>query len=912
MVRKQLGRLLSSVRVQTKNIMRQIGKQPPRRLFIVALLLTFATIAAYVVVVALNHALFFDGYAANGAFQLLNPLRRLADGGVIGTDFNFFHGVGVPLVHMPFYYLFGQGLFGSEMARWLVSPVLFVAAAYSFFYFFKRSRLFAASMTAWVTALSIYILPSIALPRNSMLGVRSTVAVFLMAVILNQERLRRLWSHKRFFQLLPAYELIVGLLLAIGFICGTEFGVAAILAYATVTTLYSTETGSTFLTRAGSAVRVLSLSAGWLILLLTAITRGNPLEPLRYALAEIPIDQFWYFGVPPNKFLHTDNLFTILLKDENFLASIAVAILAVVLVIAVHRLRKHRIQVQTFLFGLMAGALGMVSMLGYYHYTETGALLRMSLLVGGAASVLLIARWQRPVMAALQLGKYKKRLRITPHKGLHGLGMLFIGGSLVFTGITIAQMRSEYDVVGIASRTFGYLSGKNTNLLGPEWRTVDEEVMRVVNADNALPVADISNRDYEHGIRKGEAQFVLDAGKRLSFVKPRQIIYFPKAGRQIIKSVERQRDNRVLVTLQDEHATLSPKYDGAPAKVVFAENFNRDDTHLWSMYTGLIEEEAKTFHPTKEGYDYIIHALGPDRREEYVREFSRTKPEFVLTLRKDYFIYADWAETLHWDFYSLLDQNYEVAKETSIYVVWQRREQPWANKHIQTDTWHALSVDSRTQQVALPNLDFSKAPDINLYAQQAQQTELKHQEEDLGRELPPARMVRPELYDRMIIDREHARRDFKLWRQENSGVDSEALEKAQWRSAMALGRSENEIMGRVVRPLPGNVTLPRPKRQVILVRMQYDVSHPLSVLPIVGKTTRYFVEPNRTYSTTAISLRPYAKEAIFPIVLSEYNDDPYLQLKSYGLLPGDADFKVKKIEWTLLDTSVPNLKALTE
>ena len=913
MIQRQIVRLLSFVWVRIRKVMRLIGKQPPRRLFIIASIITFATAVAYVVIVALNHALFFDGYAANGAFQLMNPLRRLAAGEVIGTDFNFFHGIGVPLLHMPFYYLFGQGLFGSEVARWLVSPVLFAGASYCFFYYFKRSKLFAASMTAWVTGLSLYVLPSISLPRNSMLGVRSTVAVFLMAVILNQERLKRLWAHKRIFRYVSVYEIIVGFLLAVGFICGTEFGVAAVLAFVVVSIFYSTDIAtSTFLSRVWSAMRVLGVAAVSLLGLLTVITRGNPFEPLKYALVEIPMDQFWYFGVPPNKFLNSENLFSILLKDEIFLLSVAVGIVAIALVIAIHRLRSHRIQVQAFLFGLLAGALGMVSMLGYYHYTETGSLVRMSLLVGSVAIVILAGRWRRPIAAAVQLGKRKARMSITPQKGLYGLGMLFVFGSVVFAGITARQVRTEYNVVGTIAHAIDYVRGKDTNVLGDEWRAVDEAVMRVVNADNALPVANVTNKDYDHGVHRNKAQLILNAGKRQSFVKPRQIVYLPNAGRQIIRSVEKRDHGQVAILLQDEHATLKPKHDGAPAKVIFAENFDHDNKHLWSMYTSLIEEEAGTFNPTKEGYDYIIHALGPERRKEYVREFAATKPEYVLTLRKEYFIYADWAETLHWDFYSMLDQNYEVAKETSIYVIWQRRDQPWADKHTQTDKWHTLSLDSKTQQIALPKLDFSEVPDINLYARQALDAEIKQQEEDLGRKLDPPSMLRPELYDRKLIERENARREFKQWRQENSGVDSEKLEKAAWRSAMTLGRSDNELMQRVIRPLPGNIDLPRPKRQVILVRMKYDVSHPLQKLPIVGKTTRYFVEPNRTYSTTAISLRPYAKEIIFPIVLSAYNENPYLQLKSYGLLPGDASFKVSNIEWTLLDTSVPNLKALTE
>lgn len=57
----------------------------------------------YAVFAALGNGLAMDSYAANGTFQLYNPLRRLLDGEVLARDFPFFHGVGVPLLHFPLF-----------------------------------------------------------------------------------------------------------------------------------------------------------------------------------------------------------------------------------------------------------------------------------------------------------------------------------------------------------------------------------------------------------------------------------------------------------------------------------------------------------------------------------------------------------------------------------------------------------------------------------------------------------------------------------------------------------------------------------------------------------------------------------------------------------------------------------------
>jgi hypothetical protein len=71
----------------------------------------FATLAA------LGNGLAMDSYAANGTFQLYNPLRRLLDGEVLARDFPFFHGVGVPLLHFPLFYIMGHNLFAVEVAK---------------------------------------------------------------------------------------------------------------------------------------------------------------------------------------------------------------------------------------------------------------------------------------------------------------------------------------------------------------------------------------------------------------------------------------------------------------------------------------------------------------------------------------------------------------------------------------------------------------------------------------------------------------------------------------------------------------------------------------------------------------------------------------------------------------------------
>jgi hypothetical protein len=890
-----------------KRLVHAVVDQPASRWFLIAAILALGIFSFELVITMLSHTLNFDGFAANGAFQLMNPLRRLAAGEAIGNDFSFFHGVGVPLIHLPFYYLFGQGLFGSEIARWLVSPALFMGSVFVFFYVLRRRFVFAFSMTALVTIVGMQVVPFLVLPLTSLLGVRSFVPVILMALMLKQAALRRPVSQKyTWTRKIDLYEVLVGLLLALGFLCGTEFGVAAVIGFVLANTLYRVDALPSWRARFYSTARILAASGVLLLALLTLITRGTPLEPIIFALKEIPADQFWYFGVPPNNFLHLGNVADTFTGDGKLLVMLLVAVIAAVLVFFVHRLKVYRDYTQAFIFGLLAGAFAMVSMLGYYNNSEASALTRMGLLVAVAAAVLLYDRWQRPLVLSVDGAKSKKRnlLTITRTTGLKLLGVLFLTGVLVYSIGTIRSVTHNYDVHAVLAKTKNFLLRRDTNLLGLEWRRVDAEVMPIIQSDNTVTVADINEQGFVHGVKTN--QMVIDPGKYASFIRAGQIVYFAKSGRQIIHGVQAFGKTQLLVTLQNQRLVLDPAYDGSAAKLVVAEDFDHNNKQVWMLYSGLVDQEMGTFQPTADGYDYIIHALGKERRAQYVQEFKDTRPEYVLTLTRPYFRYEEWVQNAHWDFYSVLDENYEVVKQTSIYNVWKKRDQPWSGTHRQNQAWQPLTVHKTDKRIDLPALDFTNVPDLEAFGQAQQQAE-RDQARAVGKDVKDPISVSEEAYNLFKMQEVHGRRHYEQWRSENSGTETDAAEHLAWQQAADAKRNPFDVQ-----PPDGEFHVDRPKRQVILVKLTYAVSHPLSQIPLVGKTTRYLVEPNNTYSRTQVSLKPYEHEIIFPLVISELNKGSYLRLATYSMLPGGGKLDIASAEWTLLDTPPANLQALTD
>lgn len=136
----------------------------------------------FLVIASLEKGVNFAGYAADGPFQLYNPLRRLAAGEVIGRDFQFFHGIGVPLIHYPLFWLLGSNVFASETTRWLVSGLLFLSSAAVFFYLALKN----VWKTIVATAVCLYlatIFAEVIYPGNSLLGVRTTAPLVFAAMM---------------------------------------------------------------------------------------------------------------------------------------------------------------------------------------------------------------------------------------------------------------------------------------------------------------------------------------------------------------------------------------------------------------------------------------------------------------------------------------------------------------------------------------------------------------------------------------------------------------------------------------------------------------------------------------------------------------------------------------------------------
>ena len=334
----------------------------------------FVLLSSLNVVGGLETALHFSGSAIDGPFQLYNALRRIADGQTGGVDFQFFHGLGIPYLHYLPFLLFGGTFQASEVTRQLMSGLLYPITVVLFLRAFMRdwTRVFVWATAVMAGSIALRML-ALLVAINSLLGVRSTLSTLLpIALMLPVQRRLRV----------PLAAITLGGALVLG----TEQGLAVVLAIilaTAVVAIRSTERRAWILD--GAAV-----IGGGIVTLVVLLTLLGGVQGMRGALHYnfklVPMDQYWYFGAPPNIFISS---WSVLPRMMAALPRIPITLLFGVIAVVVTGAmlwresngpavrRRFAIAVAAF-YGLISCA----SLLGTYVNSYIQPLQRVLLLVG--------------------------------------------------------------------------------------------------------------------------------------------------------------------------------------------------------------------------------------------------------------------------------------------------------------------------------------------------------------------------------------------------------------------------------------------------------------------------------------------------------------------------------------------------
>jgi hypothetical protein len=536
-------------------------------------------------VVGIESALHFVGPAIDGPFQLYNALRRIWVGQRPGIDFQFFHGLGIPYVHYLPFRLLGGTFIASEVTRQLLSALLYPAVVLAVLRSFIKDWTRTMAWAAIVMAASIALrMTSMLVAINSLLGIRSAVPTLLPIVLCLPVR-----RHVR--------NALAGLTLGGALLLGTEQGVAAMIALllATLAMAIRTRRRSGYLADCAVAIAI------GVMTLVAALTAIGGLSGMRGALAYnfrfVPMDQYWYFGVPPNAFLSSWHAVPRMLAAIWQIPATLAAGCAVV-VVGLRRVSRESQPAEDrrqFALTVLAlyGLISCASLLGTYVNAYVQPCQRVLLLLSAIYLDALFRRRDAALGRAPRLG---------------------VSSSVVLAcASTLALMVAV--VPGIFATTFVYLP-------------------HVV-------------RDHVFGRR----------GAVYSGIWPS--------------------------TMATAQAFLDSRRDAA----------GRPPT-LWSTYAGLLEARNGVFNPS---FDYVIHALGPANRQQYVEEFRARRPTLVQTVSPSYTQYEAWIEDTSWDFYAELLRNYDLVGGTDWSFFWQRRATPSA---MPTEVWAtAVSPDARSVQL---------------------------------------------------------------------------------------------------------------------------------------------------------------------------------------------------------------------
>jgi len=551
------------------------------------------TFLAWLILVSLDNGTHMNTFAANGTFQLYNPLRRLSAGQAIGFDFPFFHGIGIPLLHWPLFALLGEGVFAAETAKWLMSPIIFFLSSLIFFYAFFRNIKKSVVALALFTILSLFAI-DVVWPGNSLIGIRGTFPVLVAAALLWKTD-RKLVIRR---QALALNEVAALLLLGLSLPFGTEQGASAILAYAFVKFIAILTLSRSRLLDSG-----ILLMKGLYILAIafvtyTIFTKGHPLSAIGYAFIDVPTDQGWYFGTDAQGFLTWGNLLPNLFDWSMRYMWIVIA------------------------FGLVSAfLLGKVIHLRYFKEA-----MQYLVIYGVLAFVLTITGYYSPSSQLISLERM--------------MGLVLVMSIVYITfSDSVWRLKPTSNLILYAKRS---------------------SVLCLM----VIPIVLIS----------------LNLYSKISAVK--------------------DYDVRSTLLLAKEAQHSNDYFASSPGWKTSIDTFRpyvKPGKTVWSLYTSVYDTTfGQKWNPSKGGEDYIIHALGDERRANYSSDFLKTHPDYVITLKPSYFVFEEWLWDYHWDIYQEIFNNYTLISENDSHYLWK------ADYHREAPPRHASVADIKSDAISLP------------------------------------------------------------------------------------------------------------------------------------------------------------------------------------------------------------------
>ena len=884
------------------------------------LILLAFTILLVLAIYAYKKSLYFASIPIDGAFQHLNPMRRIAIGELPGKDFNVFHGLVISYLHYPIYKLFGGDLFSSELSRHILNSISAYLVVFSIFVTLERFKLAVILTISLVFVAQLFDLFNLIDPTGnaySSLAVRTLFPGLIVAYLLHA-------NNKGFFErknILTLY-LPLGFFSAVAMVTATEQGVAIFAACLFGLLILNIER-ITFLKRLLKAsVFIITVTFSYLVLVAIA-SGGAYLDALSFTWDDLPSDQFWYFGTYPNVFPKTILDFVFKpgkgeIKDVFFLAIIAFTclILRWFSTADLHKKREYEILFIAMVYGsiLLTSNLGMIS----NHYAE--ALVRLSLIVLFVSALSVMRKF------------------INPNEWIKPVGWMFLTLLIFFPwqpkGLLyeVIDLNSLYQkhkkdthyagVIPVGHEYIGLIE-KSTQALPPA--TFFQSLEKISNSkNNGYLIFSHEDANFVKIYKEGNTIYINDLPETILQVSKRHLLTSSRAsaGNYKVRYVNLKKDFFRSSTPYNADLWFNGIYalgrNGGCLVVPRVKHIAKVELHQTITFPGEKERQVTSI------YRNVLCVTGP-KLSPYIHGFPvrfKVGKEISFESRG-----LDEIENqAKAAFYSNkeLEDTYSVDKEDSIDSGFNKQ------KNIKVERWHdrpCIADDEPKLWSTYTGLIDLKAGETNPakidYIIHALGKDNRKYYLDKFKETKPVfvHTIRPkytayerwiqvtswEFYSALIANYEIiAKTNYSfIWRRKSKNLESEwyinpnticQSEQYAWSDAVDIWDGNIHVdksLGEV--DISSVINTKGKDSQVVILEVTYKIDNEFSHIPLLGKSARYSLKPKDTLTPMPIPLRPYEHIVTFPLLLKK-DSNPQLTLNSSSLLKG-ASITVSRIRF---------------
>lgn len=918
----------------------------------------FLSLFLLLVIYTLKKSTFFTSIPIDGAFQHINPLRRIAAGELPGRDFQVFHGLAISYLHYPIYALFGKTLFASETSRYLINGLCAFAAVLAIFGGLRRPVVALGLSAFFIIATKlagIFWLTDPFGDAYSSLAVRTLGPALCLGYLFYINRKKKLSSDRTFSQIVVPLIAFC----SVAMIIATEQGMALFLA--TVGALILVHPGQPkWYIRVRDALLFCVITPLVYVAIIYAITFGQPGQAISFYLTDLPADQFWYFGAYPNIFPKDfASLFFVPGTRRPFLSYILVLI-AIVLVLFSFFRSKDKIdknEYRIWMLGLAYGCVALTSNLGMIssHYSE--AVTRV------ACAIIIVFSWT--LIERRLSSENVSRFRLL---SLCGMTLVVIFSPYSLKGLipTALSFYRDYSNAALEKRYSGVIP------VGVEYKNLFSIASTVIPPKTLL------------GAQLGETGSLLQKDQNyLIFHNPPAVLVDLISDGTMIEvngkpeKVEQVSPSHLLSTYSGKDKTFHYRYENPKltARMESSTPFYSKKTGIWTNgITNLpfdksgcvMVGEAKQLANVSEHrvvqfsseaferhitsvYSNIACVDGPPL-EPYVHGFPQqftiksaidfSSDEFML--KKSTAIRKVPTITAEWLYHAELGSKYQGIHEQDEVIsgtkVKNTKFSPPKLKYSQKtgsgvyfEIWSpaSCSYDER------PTLWSTYTGFFELESNVVNQGGVDYIIHALGQKrradyLSAFEISKPtfvhtlrpsytayerwiqtstwKFYEDILANYEVVRKtDYSLiWRRKNdlseisNWVDSPDKLCQPKFDAWIVPKTSWD--GELTPEKDSNVVNLKPlavnqfdQDQVYVLEVTYSIENRLAKVPVFGKVARYFINPIGTATPLPVSLPPYENKVIFPLVVSS-GKTPKLQFETMSLF-GQAGFSVKSIKY---------------